>query len=176
MLQSAPKPEGAINKIFYCDHHPCILSFKRAFCFFTTVLKHSRYLLQLLPRTGLNLCYQSSTHHYDSINTVLGIAWEKKEKKKKEHILKKKKRFYHLQTVYFNCTCTASQLSFFSSIGHLYPPPSPPFFFSLEVLLKFSMSSDFFLRKKMVNGLTYNTCTTYNIFTVTIQFPLVKQF
>lgn len=99
----------------------------------------------------------------------------KKRKKKKEQILKKK-RFYHLQTVYFNCTCTASQLSFFSSIGHLYPPPSPPLFFSLEVLLKFSMSSDFFLRKKMVNGLTYNTCTTYNIFTVTIQFPLVKQF
>lgn len=74
LLQSVPNSEVANKENFYCSHHPCSMSFKTAFCFFSAILKCSRYLLQLLPRAGLNLCHQSSTHHYGSINALLGMT------------------------------------------------------------------------------------------------------
>lgn len=73
LLQHVSNSEVVIKENFDCSHHPCSISFKTAFCFFCAI-NDSKYLLQLLLRTGLNLCHRSSTHHYGSINALLGIT------------------------------------------------------------------------------------------------------
>lgn len=116
----------------------------------SALLKHSRYLLQLLPRAGLNICHQSSTHHYGSINALLGRAW--REKKTNRYW---QKIIYLFETAYFNCRYTANQPSFLLLCWTFLS-------FFITVLLQFSMHPAF-IKKKKINDLNAMLPTIFSL-------------